>query len=1406
MRTVPTTPPPAPPSPDEQRWGRLRAGARNVAGVTYQVAVSADLLVAGAKRRAGHPRITTVVPEGWEDIDCTLADGEQLHIQSKERGERAEPLGLADIADAVAHAAPSLSAGSQAVRAAFALVTDAALRPGLEFTGWNKSLADLLSTSAAGQEALSQLRALLEARLQEIDHECAPPSLLLEHVHLVHRPWHLSLETVADLRTHFGLRGVVASLAYAVVVRTLVSKTADQRSASAVLPEYMTIGDLDSAVARLGSSIDVESLEEAIKAGVCEPVDYLHSAVISPERFFKGVDVAPAHVAAGLDVVRAEELERVLTGLADRGHVTIAGPSGSGKSALLWRAGRIAGRGARTLHVRRIADLDDVELLIRHVWREEPDERSPLLICADDLGRDLMSAWPEALRRLREIPSVFVLAAVRREDFNPGMAGNGVVVDARLHESSATAIYERLRALGLPLSLEPEEAAPKAKGLLMEYLALLLTGTRLRDVLAEQVSALRGAERTLERDLLRIVSAAHSLGSAVHADALAGHLRDRVGGDVARIGDALAVLEGEYLLLQDGMGNWRGLHDLRTDHLQQLLHESPPPTLAGTFAEVLPLLPHAGSARALRRGAEQLARLYDADARSPAEPFRRLRELTELLAPVAKAAQKLLSDADATVDNSAIVIGLLEGGERLDAVAYLYAVLPRLIARCPPTLHLAQLAWLASTVRNDGLRLPDFGGGPAINALADALPARSDQLSNTVGSGISGQRLASLAVQLTTDRACVLLESSEQLVPLTAEEARDVWSHHVPGLPSPPGSGLDLPAAEWRARLAAVLVALSNVKGPEVAPVLGPVEARAADAIACDPYGVSVALTLEPHADDDDEWLPAMARRMTFEPGRLLVAAATVFAGASERGLPTTYAPQPGAKPGAEEDARRVCQRLLDACPEVDRADMRPVGANGELPSAGGHSFGSKTIRSGVLRGGVPVRRNVAFQAATARALAGDSWSTRLRMQAQACTELIDVLSELPLRLRASDNARRQREWLARTAAVEHTVVALPSRPLDEDERRDLIVATTASTATARDEDERARSSDRAKDALSLVAGCLTQAANTVASREADVLFGAGTRLREAPGRLAEAREQGAPLFAAVGDTLPPELDAKVHAASTLLLAVGSDPSVQSEVARARTVDDISHAVEQAARRQAERDQSMLQTHLESEGADVVAVLAVPDSAPLLSRLDGGQVVCLVSAASWHLAESALRSWDPDEREGAAGRLLVIAVDDGAVLPIGLQVIGKGEPLPLGFEDIDAVAKHIDRPLRRGRISRLVSVAANDLVAWSTAVALRGARTSSWEIPPLPDRSPEAIRRDLTDLVSGQPPAAGSTSETAVEALGELAEMVALEDGTFPGLAAHLADALAGPGIDALDDLMLFNLAVAAALQADREV
>src|SRR4051794_5504334 len=70
----------------EELWRLRRAGARNIAGVAYQVLVTAQILIDGY--RGASPFVATVVPEGFEDIDCGLFPGQypgnRLLVQVKE--------------------------------------------------------------------------------------------------------------------------------------------------------------------------------------------------------------------------------------------------------------------------------------------------------------------------------------------------------------------------------------------------------------------------------------------------------------------------------------------------------------------------------------------------------------------------------------------------------------------------------------------------------------------------------------------------------------------------------------------------------------------------------------------------------------------------------------------------------------------------------------------------------------------------------------------------------------------------------------------------------------------------------------------------------------------------------------------------------------------------------------------------------------------------------------------------------------------------------------------------------------------------------------------------------------------------------------------------------------------------
>ena len=152
--------------------------------------------------------------------------------------------------------------------------------------------------------------------------------------------------------------------------------------------------------------VDVSSLDEAVAAGVCEPLDFLASSPQDARGFYEGVSVMPGHIAAGLDVLRPQEARQVLDGLADRGQVVIAGPSGSGKSALLWRCARLIEAGPRLLRVLRVATSADAQLLVRHVARTMPSLKNIVVVCVDDLGRAHTAAWAEARDLLIELPGV----------------------------------------------------------------------------------------------------------------------------------------------------------------------------------------------------------------------------------------------------------------------------------------------------------------------------------------------------------------------------------------------------------------------------------------------------------------------------------------------------------------------------------------------------------------------------------------------------------------------------------------------------------------------------------------------------------------------------------------------------------------------------------------------------------------------------------------------------------------------------------------------------------------------------------------------------------------------------------------------------------------------------------------
>ncbi|MEW2559685.1 hypothetical protein [Streptomyces griseorubiginosus] len=1032
-------------------YERLRTGAANVAGVTFQTTVSAMLLVAGRAGIEPGLAVEGVRPEGLEDVDCRLADGSTLFVQCKERGVDARSIAAAELAEILVHGVRALvlsdpgssepgrdgaqglitSVSQLAPRTAvtrLAVVTNGRFGSALPETGWTRALDQVLADLPEGESTRASLVAAVERQLAAAELPAALAAGLISRVHLVQTREHLGHYTRGLLETGLDLHPALAELLRTRLVCDLSEVAAAQRETTLGTAVWRTVQDLEAMAARLCREADVESLHEAVRAGVCEPVDFLTQPPQDARRFYDGVSVRPGHIAAGLDVLRPVETDQALSGLAKRGHVVFAGPSGSGKSALLWRCARLLEGGPQLIRVLRVATPTEAELLVRHVMRAQPSAQSRVVVCADDLGRPHMAAWAAARERLLEHPGVLVLAAARREDLMPELSMGATLVSVTLSELTAEQIYQAVHDSGIPTVLAREEAVAQADGLLMEFIALATTGRRLREVLADQITDLRTPQRRLDRTVLRLVCAAHTLGVEVAADALPAVL----GQPADLVGDALERLADEHLVVnEDGIG-WKGLHDLRTQVLLQLLHASPPPTMAATYAETVLVLPAAARPSALRRAASHIATAVAAAQADDLPGDERLAGLQQALHPLSQAIADQLrvceTDPVWGVPAAAHAAGLLETADRLDTLVHLHAALPLVERECPPTLEAPTLLWMALMWADREL---DVEGLRPAKELGQRLPARSDDLGRMAALGLSPDALTRLLLDAELATAVRLSEAAENLVGLSHQQAALVYERHVPPRRGLPGENQDLVQADRRTRLTASLAALAALRGVDVPAVFGDTEPRAVDAVASDPYGCRVSVEIRATtAEDTQSWLQ---RSWSYDTGRLCVITAVAFARLDGTDpVPSAYPPSPGKDPVSDSaQTNLLARRLFDACPEADVVDVQLLRPHGQPQRIHGTdvSEGHRTCLAGALLRERDTSRNVALQAAATDSVSSQHWTERCHAQARLAGQLLELLEEFPARVGPYLGARISREWRHRLELAHQAAVAMPPRP-----------------------------------------------------------------------------------------------------------------------------------------------------------------------------------------------------------------------------------------------------------------------------------------------------------------------------------------------------------------------------------------
>jgi hypothetical protein len=546
----------------EELWFRSRSGANAGRGFHYQDAVATELAIRAWR---GELSLKQLMPEGLEDISLEL-DVHWLHLQAKSRREHRGQFSLADLAPAWRHLAERLAVDKGAKGG---VVLERPLR-GL-VTGFERTLAEVASDDTR-QTIAASVAGLLDAG----------DFLGRTHVIVIPSPEQTAVELLAD-RLDLPLASCVAHQA---ILRSKLAGLADENGKRTYHePAAISIGDIARLIDDINEAIDPSLLDEAVRDGVAELVDF--GAPIDDERFFSGVDVVAGHIVAGLPLLRPE-VQLLADGLAARQVALAVGPSGAGKSALIWLAAYTSRHDLRWYRVRRLRE-NDVAALVRLVKGLSP-YGAKVGFVIDDLGREDRAGFDHLVQELRNQPTACVLGACREEDlFIVTTAHSAAQVRPSLEPELAERIWRELHLQGRTTWPQWREPYERSQGLLLEYGHLLTEGTHLIETVASQVDRRIREQRGLELDVLALVTTADAFGAEISATQLATALAV----DAGQMRGALARLVDEHLIHEhDGLLG--GLHELRSRHVMAEVHRLSSPALTSTVRRVVDLVTHVG--------------------------------------------------------------------------------------------------------------------------------------------------------------------------------------------------------------------------------------------------------------------------------------------------------------------------------------------------------------------------------------------------------------------------------------------------------------------------------------------------------------------------------------------------------------------------------------------------------------------------------------------------------------------------------------------------------------------------------------------------------------------------------------------------------------------------------------------
>ncbi len=523
-----------------------RAGSHAGRGFRFQDAAVAWLAV---RCWAGDLSYGGVTPEGLDDAELIGAAG-TVFVQVKSRRDQLGPYARGDTAKYLRELWDRASAAPAAPEQLLLLlerdIAGIEFQPGVATPLTDlKALASLVANKSAGQWSMRT------------------------RIMVVSNPLENSVELLVQ---KLDCTPLMASVYFAAVADRIGKLSDDNGERTSGDFLSLSVSDLEGEIEKLGSVLSKDDLDTALQLGLCEPVDFL--TPLNDKNFYLGTDVQPGHLAAGLLIERPEARAHVLEALEHNRSALIAGPSGSGKSGLMWEAARYSRHTIRWFWVRSAVENDVVELL-RLADTFRATAHMPIGFILDDVGRNRSKLWDALAGEVAMRSDVVLLGTLREEDMFL-VARRSLATEIREQPDIGLAerIWHELRDRGQTNWPGWREPWQECKGLLLEYTHLLTKDRRLQDVLRDQVERRVREQRRTELALLRITSTAGQVGATIDLT----RLSQTIGLSDEELSDALRRLVDEHLIQRiDGSGRLGCLHQIRATALADITHEIPPP-------------------------------------------------------------------------------------------------------------------------------------------------------------------------------------------------------------------------------------------------------------------------------------------------------------------------------------------------------------------------------------------------------------------------------------------------------------------------------------------------------------------------------------------------------------------------------------------------------------------------------------------------------------------------------------------------------------------------------------------------------------------------------------------------------------------------------------------------------------